>query len=61
MCVRVCAKQGGGISWVFSNGGRHQEHNILDIYSEHFALLASFAVYDFSHRKDLFELFGFLL
>jgi len=35
---------------------------MLDIYPEHFALLVSFAVYDFGHRKerkDWFELFGF--
>jgi len=37
---------------------------MFDIYPEHFALLAFFAVYDFGHRKersvrkDLFELFG---
>ena len=37
------------------------------MYPEHFALLASFAVYDFVHRKerkvrkDQFELFGFWL
>jgi hypothetical protein len=29
-----------------------QEHNIFDIYPEHFALFASFAVYDFGHRKE---------
>ena len=42
-----------------------REHNIFDIYPEHFALFVSFAVCDFSHRKerkvrkDLFKLFGF--
>ena len=29
-----------------------QGHNIFDIYPEHFALFASFAVYDFGHRKE---------
>ena len=29
-----------------------KEHNIFDIYPEHFALFESFAVYDFVHRKD---------
>lgn len=29
-----------------------QEHNIFDTYPEHFALFASFAVYDFGHRKE---------
>jgi len=29
-----------------------QGHNIFDIYPEHFALSASFAVYDFGHRKE---------
>ena len=44
-----------------------REHNIFNIYPEHFALFASFAVCDFSHRKerkvckDLFKLFGFWL
>ena len=44
-----------------------REHNIFNIDPEHFALFASFAVCDFSHRKerkvckDLFKLFGFWL
>ncbi len=29
-----------------------QEHNIFDIYPEHFAFFASFAVYDFGHHKE---------
>ena len=29
-----------------------QEHNIFGIYPEYFALFASFAVYDFGHRKE---------
>ncbi len=29
-----------------------KEQNIFDIYPEHFALFASFAVYDLGHRKE---------